>query len=136
MKEIIESIRECSDELVKSEMHWSVRYDGFIVKTNKKEYRVLISSKASCCESFGYLQSENDLTDYIGAELIQVNIVDENKKLVEEVCEWGYDSGDILFVNFETSEGTFQLAVYNAHNGYYGHSVIIDTSEGTHEKGL
>lgn len=31
----------------------------------------------------------------------------------------------IQFVDFVTSRGTFQLAVYNSHNGYYGHGIIV-----------
>lgn len=32
----------------------------------------------------------------------------------------------IQFVNLTCSDGTtFQLAVYNAHNGYYGHKIMI-----------
>ena len=30
-----------------------------------------------------------------------------------------------MFVNFETSNGTFQLTMYNTHNGYYGHSAVL-----------
>jgi hypothetical protein len=37
-----------------------------------------------------------------------------------EIC-----NGTAYFVNFYTSKGMFQLAVYDSHNGYYGHSFYI-----------
>ena len=33
--------------------------------------------------------------------------------------------GGIQFVDFVTDRGTFQLAVYNSHNGYYGHGILV-----------
>jgi hypothetical protein len=43
------------------------------------------------------------------------------------VKESGYyeDEGGIQFVDFVTDKGVFQLAVYNAHNGYYGHGILV-----------
>lgn len=32
---------------------------------------------------------------------------------------------DCIFVDIKTDCGTLQLAVYNSHNGYYGHEVLI-----------
>ena len=30
-----------------------------------------------------------------------------------------------MFLTFKTSNGTLQFAVYNDHNGYYGHQALI-----------
>ena len=47
-----------------------------------------------------------------------------NTKMVE-AKEDIYETGGIQFVTFNTDRGAFQLAVYNAHNGYYGHEILI-----------
>lgn len=76
----------------------------------------------------GLLQSEDDLTAYIGAELREVHLTDTalNKAAVEKSDYYdGDDGGGIQFVDFVTDRGTFQLAVYNSHNGYYGHGILF-----------
>jgi len=35
------------------------------------------------------------------------------------------DCGDAVFLNIRTNRGNLQFAVYNAHNGYYGHSAYV-----------
>lgn len=100
--------------------------DGYKVTTNKHTVQVLIDNGQSCCENWGYFASEDDLSSFIGSELREVNLTDTalNTSKVEES---GYydDGGGIQFVDFVTSQGTFQLAVYNAHNGYYGHGIVV-----------
>lgn len=144
MKELIKSIEEISDfscksiaplegtggRLGMSQMINALggygEYDGYKVVTDKHIYLILIDNGQSCCESWGYISSEDDHTKFIGAELKEVNLTDKalNTKIVEES---GYydDCGGIQFVDFVTNEGVFQLAVYNAHNGYYGHGIIV-----------
>lgn len=100
--------------------------DGYVVETDQHTYRVLISNEQSCCESWGYLASEDDLKPYIGAELREVRLTDTalNTERVEQ-SDYYEDEGGIQFVDFVTDRGTFQLAVYNGHNGYYGHGVLV-----------
>jgi hypothetical protein len=102
-------------------------YDGYAVETDKQTIFVLIDNFQSCCESFGYLASEDDLSYFVGAELREIAVVDEalNVRRVDEHLPYGLDEGGITFVNFVTDRGVFQLAAYNAHNGYYGHEVHI-----------
>lgn len=104
---------------------WSNK-DGYRVETDKHTFHVLIGNSQSCCESWGYFSSEDDLNDFIGAELYEINLTDTalNKKKVEESGYYN-DSGGIQFVDFSTDIGTFQLAVYNSHNGYYGHDISV-----------
>lgn len=111
--------------------------DGFKVTTDKQEILVLISNSQNCCEQWGYLQSNDELQDFFDAELLKLEIVDEalNKKMLERF-EYGFDGGGVTFVNFETNRGTFQLAVYNAHSGYYGHSIMIKSEQLTVESSL
>jgi hypothetical protein len=100
--------------------------DGYKVETEDHVFYVLIDNGQSCCESWGYLSSEDNFTPFIGTELIEIKLTDValNQSVVEKS---GYyeDSGGIQFVDFVTERGVFQLAVYNAHNGYYGHGILV-----------
>lgn len=102
-------------------------YDGYKIETDLDTYLILIDNGQSCCESWGYFTSEDDTSEYIGKELIEVRLTDKalnNKKVKDS----GYyeDCGGIQFVDFVMSDGSvLQFAVYNAHNGYYGHGIIV-----------
>lgn len=100
---------------------------GYKVKTSKHELLVLIDNEQSCCENWGYFSSDDNLQDYVGATLQAVELVDTalNVKDLEERFTYGFYEGGVQFVTFKTDRGDFQLAVYNAHNGYYGHGIII-----------
>lgn len=103
----------------------SSEYDGYAVTTTEQTIYVLIDNGQSCCESFGYLASADDLAAFIGAELREMVIVDTalNTHLLSQLPD--LDDGGAVFVNFVTDRGVLQLACYNAHNGYYGHEVHI-----------
>jgi len=93
--------------------------NGFVIRTELgPAVTILISNDQSCCENWGYVASEDDFEDFIGAELIDVSTVSSDLKVVEvdDVSE-----GDMMFVNVETSEGMLQFVLYNEHNGYYSH---------------
>lgn len=101
--------------------------DGYKVITDKHTIVVLIDNGQSCCESWGYFASEDDFAPFVGTELQEINLTDTalNTERVEASGYYGSDEGGIQFVDFVTSQGTFQLAVYNAHNGYYGHGIVV-----------
>lgn len=102
-------------------------YDGYRIETSKHSYLILIDNGQSCCESWGYFTSEDDVSLFVGKTLIDVALTDMalNSKAVEESGYYN-DSGGIQFVDFRFLDGSvLQFAVYNAHNGYYGHPIII-----------
>ncbi|NLW78739.1 MAG: hypothetical protein GXY32_04930 [Ruminococcaceae bacterium] len=101
-------------------------YDGYRVVTDNNTYHVLIDNGQSCCESWGYVCSEDDPQQFVGADLLEVVLTDTALQTapISEAASY-LDEGGIQFVDFKTDKGTFQLAVYNGHNGYYGHSIII-----------
>jgi hypothetical protein len=101
--------------------------DGYKVSTIKHNIYVLIDNRQSCCENWGYIQSEDDLDNYIGALVKDIKLTDIalNQKMIDFQKEGYFDDGGIQFVDFQTSKGSFQLAVYNGHNGYYGHGIIV-----------
>ncbi len=112
------------------EVSGSELMEGYKVVTDRHTYHVLIGSEQFCCETSGYLTSDDDIQQYIGAELREVRLTDTalNSARVE-ASDYYEDDGGIQFVYFVTDRGVLQLAVYNAHNGYYGHSVLIARDE-------
>lgn len=129
MKEIIKSIEEV--ENVKGVISGD-KNEGYKITTNKQEIYLLIDSFGQCCEDFGHFVSEDSFDEFIESELLDIKLVDTalNVEAVKEVLPSGLDcGGDIMFVNLETNKGTLQLAVYNSHNGYYGHDVILKSNQ-------
>jgi len=51
-------------------------YDGFEVVTDDQTIRVGITNEQSCCENWGYFMTNDDPSEFIGANLISVDIVD------------------------------------------------------------
>ena len=105
-------------------------YDGYRIKTDKHEFNILIDNGQCCCESWGYFYLNDDEQEFVGSELLEVNLTDKalNKQKVEE-SDYYDDCGGIQFVDFVTDKGVLQFAVYNAHNGYYGHPIIFAKDE-------
>lgn len=76
----------------------------------------------SCCES-RYMNCDDDLDFYIGSTLLTVELGStlltvELGDSSEEDKDYGYT--EIQFLKIGTSKGTFTVANYNEHNGYYG----------------
>jgi hypothetical protein len=105
-------------------------YNGYKITTEMHEFYILINNFQYCCESWGYFYLNDDEQKFVGTELREINLTDMalNKRKVEES---GYyeDSGGIQFIDFVTNKGILQFAVYNAHNGYYGHDIIFAKDE-------
>lgn len=77
------------------------------------ETLVLKDGGQSCCEH-RYMQCDDDLKPFIGAELRKLELRDGPS------VEKEGDPTDCQFLVVETSEGAFTCANYNRHNGYYG----------------
>lgn len=102
-------------------------YDGYCITTDKHDFHILIDNEQQCCESYGYFSSEDDFKSFIGKDLVEVYLTDKalNTIRVEEIDD-DYEYREIQFVNFKFASGAvLQFAVYNAHNGYYGHDIIF-----------
>lgn len=128
MNEVILEIKEVSNP----DKH--VGYDGYLIKTDKQEIFLGVSNGQCCCESWGVVLSEDTVDDYVGGYLIDIKVTDKalNSKVLNEVY---YDEGGVMFVDLITTRGVLQFAVYNSHNGYYGHDAIVrshDLNEDTY----
>lgn len=132
MEKII-SIKEESFKL--SDDDWNV-FDGYVIQTDSQLIKVGVSNSQNCCENWGYLTTNDNIEEFIGSDLLSISEVDEslNKKPIPET-EY-LDEGNVMFVNFETSNGTLQLVCYNSHNGYYGHSAVVISKQLTVDKYL
>lgn len=115
------------------------RMEGYKILTNKQAIFVLIEAEQFCCESWGYdacssegiITSNDDFNDFIGAELVDVAIISpgthKEVKIYSKLLDISYDGDEdnAEFVNLNTTNGLLQFAVYNSHNGYYGHDIYI-----------
>lgn len=131
MEKIIR-IEEASFKREKDE--WQT-FDGYQIVTDKQTIKMGISNSQSCCEDWGYFMSNDNLEEFVGANLIDVKITDtelNSKKLQEkdlyEPC--------LMFVDFNTTNGTLQFVAYNSHNGYYGHDAVLVSEQLNHEECL
>ena len=103
-------------------------WEGYHITTEKDDIYFLIQGEQQCCEDAGYICSEDDLDYFIGAEVLDIELTDtglENTKLEKNYCIDDFNCGGIQFITFKTSKGVFQFAVYNSHNGYYGHNIKV-----------
>ena len=137
METILEIEEFFGEKLEKSEYNWST-FDGFRIKTSEKELVLAISDGASCCENFGTISTEDDFEEFIGAEIRNILITEGNltSELMENLSKEYVSSDETEFITLETTKGTLQFAVYNSHNGYYGHSVYIQVGEEVTNTGL
>jgi hypothetical protein len=108
-----------------SSLSGGAHMEGYLVETTEHKFLILIDNKQSCCENWGHFSTHDNLQDFVGKELISIELTD-TALTTESIEELEYlDGGAVQFVTFKTSDGDFQLAVYNAHNGYYGHGIIV-----------
>lgn len=96
-------------------------YSGFIITTNGGDIQLGIDNSQQCCENWGYLMSQDDFSDYIGATVLSVAGTDDKLAHVEVPKLY---EGSITYVNIETSAGLLQFVAYNDHNGYYSHEAV------------
>lgn len=120
--ETIKNIKKLYDHEIKG-----YKYEGFEVETSEQKIYVLVSAQQSCCERTGFISSLDDYNEFVGSTLLKVEIVDDilDKVKWEKEVPYGLYEGGVIFVNFETDKGTFQLTVYNSQNGFYGHEALV-----------
>lgn len=115
---------------------WGSAMEGYVITLEGgHQIQMGIDNQQHCCEQWGYLSSEDDLVAYIGSEYLGLDIVNEALSTVTSVPP--IYEGSVMFVNVNTSRGTFQFVAYNEHNGYYGHHAVVVVSGVTvHEETL
>lgn len=133
--EIIKNIKEVSDVYFNDDK-WDT-YDGYCIETDSRQLYFVIafstvrkrysglSNLQCCCESWGYLSSEDDFGSFIGSELKNVYVTDTKLETIASNIREDLDAGSAMFINVETTNGLLQFVAYNEHNGYYGHEVKL-----------
>lgn len=105
--------------------------DGYQIITDEQTIKLGIDNGQSCCENWGYFMSEDNLEEFEGAGLIDIQLTDTQLETKEINIDEMYE-GDGMFVNIITSKGLLQFVAYNQHNGYYGHSSCVISSQLNH----
>lgn len=111
---------------------------GYHIYTDAQVISAQISNSGSCCESWGFLTTEDNIQEFIGADLLSIELIDmdyKNHPLTKD-DEYSIDECSFCFIDFNTSKGKLQFAIYNSHNGYYGHSVEIKSNQLNHSTTL
>lgn len=110
-------------------------YEGYeVTLDNGQSIKMGIDNGQSCCENWGYIISEDNLSQFVGAIYYGIEAVGQALEHVEikDVYE-----GGIMFININTSLGVLQFVAYNEHNGYYSHqAVVIENGTVTHSESL
>ena len=108
------------------------KHDGYSIILRKKEeikkVEILIDNYQDCCEDWGFISSEDNFDNFIGSDVIEIYTTGiEGETSIKDFINAKRleDENAIMFLTFKTSNGTLQFAVYNDHNGYYGHQAII-----------
>ena len=126
-----------NDKIIEIKEFSTDKYDGFYIKTDKQVIKFGISNGQDCCEHWGSISSNDDFSDFIGAEILEIKTMDTDKNLnvlVDMPDDVHLES--CMFINVETTADTLQFVLYNEHNGYYGHSVVIESEQLKYQGGL
>ena len=107
--------------------------EGYQIVINKRRIEFLMDTEPQCHEEFGYLWSNENPQDFVGATLLGIDVVDNDlkKEALLDNLEKTLSNKSIdryinaAFINVETDKGTLQFVAYNIQNGYYGHYVAI-----------
>ena len=107
--------------------------EGFEIVCDDQMIEVKIDAVSDCCEVWGHVASENDFSKFIGAGVVGVRVVDTALRTYDGIPEY---ETEIMFVNVDTTAGMLQFAVYNSHNGYYGHTARVSSRDLDHSEVL
>ena len=107
------SVKE--DTIKDNNRNW---YEGLIIETDKGNIKLVIETGQNCCEQWGslFFETPDDVSDFIGAEILQIEDIDINHD--DEI-------NNETQLRITTDRGIIQYAIYNEHNGYYGHGTIL-----------
>jgi len=97
---------------------------GYAITTSKQVIKFLVESFQLCCEEWGYMTTNDNTNDFVGAKVLAIKRVAADYSKLPIVPD-DDEFINTIFVDIETNIGVLQFAAYNAHNGYYGHEVKI-----------
>jgi len=113
--------------------NWSYK-----IRTNKQViFMGFVGDGGGCCSVQGFMTTEDTLKDFIGAELLDINLIDMD--YTAHPLSKNYKEGEgvkFCFIDIITNKGKLQFAIYNDHNGYYGYDIEINSTQLTHKDTL
>lgn len=99
-------------------------YEGIIIELEDgTKYKLGIEAGGQCCEQFGYVTSQDDYEDFIGAEFLDCYLTTKELCTIEDLPD--VYEGNMMFFTIKTNKGDLQFVAYNDHNGYYSHDVVL-----------
>lgn len=99
-----------------------------IILNDGTEVLFTIENDQRCCEEWGYISSigNEDAQNFVGARIRNIGVVHgENEYLIQYFDNNRLSVDDAYFIRVETDQGDLEFVVYNEHNGYYGHNVLL-----------
>lgn len=143
LNEVLKEIDEAPETIRRIQeidfLHNGDIYVGYQITTSKQYILMGIDADQQCCETSGYLMTNDDLKEFILAEVLSIELVDTalnveklNSKLEQIEVGWADDDTQTMFVNINTNKGVLQFVAYNSHNGYYGHRVVVLSKQLNH----
>lgn len=93
-----------------------------IMNDSAKNIICKIENAHKCCEQWG-VYTDAKLNDFVGAEYRSIDITKQEKEQYEQMGK--------IIITIDTDRGKIIIELYNEHNGYYLHDVIIQTEHGT-----
>lgn len=127
--EVIKQIKEIDDFWFNNRDR--NQYQGYEIITSHQAIRFIISKEPICCEHFGYICTNDNIEDFIGAEVLSISSLNGDGSTTLFTPEYlrGPTYEELkVFLNIDTNRGRLQFVVYNSHNGHYGHRVKIQSS--------
>lgn len=88
-------------------------------------YKLRISDEGQFCCEHRYMRTDDNLDDFIGAELLSVMV----KEGPDDYIESEGVAHEIQFLEIETSEGEFTMVSHNEYSGYYGGFSVVASEE-------
>lgn len=100
-------------------------YDGITIETEDEVIYFVIENGQNCCENWGtYLYTPEKLENYVGADYLGYT-ESTCEQIVNSLKNEYVSPDETCFLNIKTSKGDIDYAVYNSHNGYYSHDVVL-----------
>lgn len=108
-----------------------------ITLDDSTEIVIGIDPEAECSEDPGIIEAQDDIEYFIGSELIDIEVADDNSTMplnIAQIFAKQFDTtpeniltwpDTVTFVRIITSKGVLPFGVYNDQNGYYGHEIGV-----------
>lgn len=100
-----------------------------IILSDGTEVLFTIANGQYCCEDWGYISSigNEDAQNFVGSVVHDISVVTKvnSDYITNTLDKERVDYDNAYFIRVETDQGDLEFAVYNEHNGYYGHDVRL-----------